>query len=462
MTSKKTMLSLGLIFTLLAGCSEGPKMEPDTPTTLKVMFYSEGGFYQQYGLPFSALHPEIQVEIVSTQGVQNGEDETYDEAILKLIEEKRPDVLVLNVAQYKQLSHEGRLLDLETRAAKDGFDLSGISPGILEYIRGLSDGKLQGLSPGYFTQALFYNKDLFQKYGVPFPEDRMSWESLLQLAARFPTDGEPDERVYGLKPAFVSDLNGLAGKIGGAMGLSYFSGSDMKMTANSESWKKVVEMADQALKSGSLYTGSNSVSFETYEEYLLQDAFISGKAAMTIDSTYLISQIEEAQSVVKEKVVQNWDVVTVPVDPNNPGYTDLASVNEILAIDAQSPNIEAAWKFLRYVNGDDYARVTSKADLGLSSRPKYFSDEEGHNLQAFYALTPREETVYKDYGKLPNESFSQLLSLIMAEMSEAEQGEKTVSEALEDIQNKGQLILDGKGGPPSETGGSGLMIAPRS
>ncbi|WP_232189721.1 hypothetical protein [Cohnella silvisoli] len=87
----------------------------------------------------------------------------------------------------------------------------------------------------------------------------------------------------------------------------------------------------------------------------------------------------------KEKAIKNWDVVTMPVNPQNPNVTDGTSLDQILAIDAKSSNIEAAWKFISYVNGDDYARVRSKTKLGSSPvRTKYFTDEEGHHLQTFW------------------------------------------------------------------------------
>ncbi len=466
--SKKMAIALILTAALLAGCSAAPQAEPREITPLRVMYYSEDAFYYEYGMLFAALYPEVQLEVVSTNGVKPEEDETINEAMMKFIAEKKPDVLMLNAGQYKQLAAEGRLLDLEARAAKDKFDLDGIVPGILEYIRGLSDGKLYGMAPSFYGRAVYYNKDLFQRYGVSLPEDRMSWESLLQLASRFPAEGEPDKRVYGLKPDYRSDLASLARQIGGSLGLSYFNASDMRMTANSASWIQVVEMADKAIKDGYLYTGEemNDAIFSSYEDYLLQDAFIGGKAAMTIDGSYLISQIKEAQTVLKDKALQNWDIVTIPVDPKNPNVTDTAMADPILAIDAQSPNVEAAWRFLQYVNGDEFARVTSKKNSGsFPVRTKYIADDEGHNLQAFYALTPIEETVYKDYDKLPNETFTQMMDLIAAELSEAGKEKQTISEAMDRIQDKGQLLLDGKGERPKETpdeSGSGLMISPRA
>ena len=68
----------------------------------------------------------------------------------------------------------------------------------------------------FYSQAIFYNKDMFNKYGIPLPEDRMSWEKkLFELAQRFPTDGAKDKRVYGLSFGYNSDVFQLSSMIGG-------------------------------------------------------------------------------------------------------------------------------------------------------------------------------------------------------------------------------------------------------
>jgi len=59
-------------------------------------------------------------------------------------------------------------------------------------------GKLYGLAPTFNSKALFYNVDLFGEYGIDPPTDSMSWEEVLNLARRFPKDGDPETKAYGL------------------------------------------------------------------------------------------------------------------------------------------------------------------------------------------------------------------------------------------------------------------------
>ena len=355
-----------LLSGLLAGCSAGSKKSKDNEkSTLKVMYYDERGFYSQYGMLFSAIYPNIEFEVVSTQNVyEEGKD--YKESMKKFIEEQKPDVLMLSTDEYSRMAGEGKLYNLESFIKKDEYDLEGIVPGVVDYLKEQSDGILYGLAPNFYSQAIFYNKDMFTKYKVPFPQDRMSWKTLLELAAMFPTTGTKEDRVYGLKAGYNSDLYQFGQMIGASQGLSFVNPTTMQMTINTDSWKAAYESAQMAIKSGTLYTEDQNAMMSgsnTYESFLLKDPFIGGKVAMTMDANYLMDQIKQAKGnkAVKDKVIQNWDLVTIPVNPQSPNENSSMSINQIFAIDAQSTNIEQVF-------GNLLATLTAMTSRGLHRR----------------------------------------------------------------------------------------------
>lgn len=448
--NRTTMLNLSLTLTLLggllAGCSsESAVSEVKEETTIKVMYYSESSFYQQYGMLFSAIYPEVKVEVVSTQSMYNGEVIDMKKAMKDFIAEQKPDVLMLSTEEYRVMAAEGKLYNLEAFIKEDNYDLEGIIPGIVDYIKQQSDGILYGLSPTFQSQAIYYNKDLFAKHGVTLPEDKMSWEQLLQLAERFPTGGTKEERIYGLKMGYNMSLFDFGINIGNSMGLSYVDSTTMQMMINTDSWKRAFGAADRAIKSGALYTEDQNTMMSdntTYEHYLLRDPFISGKVAMSIDYNYTLNQLNEAKDVLKDKGVQNWDLVTVPVNPQIPDESSGMMINQIFSIDAQSANAEAAWKFISYINGDEFARVTSKVQNGgFPARTKYLANDDGRNMAAFYRLKPSQSDMYKDFEKLPQDFFTRFYGITQVEFQGVTDGKVTISEALDSIQEKGQQIL---------------------
>jgi len=446
---RRLAVPLVLTAALLAGCSSGTGKEgaDNEPATLKIVYHNERAFYQQYGMLFYALHPNVEFEIVSTQSIQPKPGEDYRELMNAFIEEQQPDIMLLDASQYERMAGEGKLVELDARIKQEEFDAEGLLPGLVDYLREKAGGKLYGLTPEFYSQAIYYNKDLFTQYGVPLPEDRMSWEQLFQLAARFPTDGQGEDRVYGLKMGYQTNLFQMANGIGAAQGLSFVNPANKQVTINTDSWKKVFETALTALESGALYTEDpfQPQNGTTYESYIFGDPFISGKVAMVIEGTYLMNQIKEASNFSNEtmKPISNWDLVTMPVDPQRPDESSSINFYNIFAINAASQNVDMAWEFIRYIHSDDYARVTSKTDTGrLPIRTKYILDEEGRRLEAFYALKPSQTDLYEGFEKLPSDFFMQFDGMANGELEAVSNGTKSVSEALDNLQVNAQAMLD--------------------
>lgn len=85
-----------VICIVLGGCSAALPEKTTTPTILKVMYYDESIFYQEYGDLFITKYPNIEVQVVSTQNIDNDPEVDRATALAKLIEQEQPDVLWLD------------------------------------------------------------------------------------------------------------------------------------------------------------------------------------------------------------------------------------------------------------------------------------------------------------------------------------------------------------------------------
>src|SRR5699024_12294781 len=75
------------------------------------------------------------------------------------------------------------LLDLNPLIEFNDFELDRLEPSILEYLEEMShDGELNGLPYIRPEYALVYNKDIFDLFGVSYPEDNMTWDEVIDLA----------------------------------------------------------------------------------------------------------------------------------------------------------------------------------------------------------------------------------------------------------------------------------------
>lgn len=466
-------LSAALALTLLlAACSSGESNRDaeSEPTTIKIMYWNEQVFQNDYGMLFYSQYPHIEVEVANSSAIQTGMDgSSYEERLDEFIRNEKPDILLLTQDQYAKYAADGRLVSLESYVTRDKFDLEGLIPGMVDVLREKGNGELYGLAPHFVSQAIYYNKDLFDRYNISYPSDRMSWEEVLNLAARFAGDDSDEDRIYGLHVAYT-DAHQLAQRIGLTEGLRVVNPADKRVSIDSESWVRVYETVLNAVRSGAFYQEdpNNFPGGMTLEEYLLRDPFISGKVAMSISESYLFYQLREAANVIPDKAVKNWDLVTVPVDPANPDLSYGMFFYEVFAINADSANRDAAWEFIRYIHSDEHARIKSKSISGhLPSRTKYLKDDEGRNMEALWSLKMaglnQYDLISGLYSDLPGDFHMHLQSIGMEETQAVLNDEKTVQEALASMQIRLQAALDGAlagdagaeqapGGVPIETG----------
>ncbi|WEK53347.1 MAG: extracellular solute-binding protein [Candidatus Cohnella colombiensis] len=431
MRSGLLVIAMLILVSSLVGCSSNIDPIQKESTTLKVLAYNSQSFYIQHGMMYNALHPEVEFEVVVNDNMfMNPESDKEKAEANKNYEQS--DVLMLSPIQYESMAKAGQLLDLETFIARDKVNLDGIAPSLLSFIKLRSEGKLYGLSSDFYSNAIFYNKDLFEQYGVTLPRDHMDWDELFQLAKRFPTVGEDGEKLYGLKTEWVGDLYFQAMSIANTRELTLFNKESKQMTIDSEAWHNVFNTVLDAMQSGSIYAKQQSNV----------DPFLTGKVAMSIEYYFMAGRIQEAKNENQKGGVQNWDVVTVPVDPLRPNMGGNLAPSVIMAINPNSTHIEEAWEFLKYLMSEDYAKVMTKANFGsLTAHTKYIKDDAGHHLEAFYKLEPTLDSIFGNVSEQYRGIRSQIENLLRTEIDKVKEDQQTVAEALSKVQIDGQVLL---------------------
>ncbi|MEF2968167.1 extracellular solute-binding protein [Paenibacillus sp. M1] len=433
---------------LIAGCARGLKEDEQNQTKIiKVLYSDEDYFYRQYGDLFTMKEGNVEFEVVSTQGLSNNPGgKTYDEAFDELVEREKPDILMLNSTIYEKYVAAGKLLELDPLIQRDGYSLDGILSGLVEALREIGDDKLYGLNPTFYGSVLYYNKDLFEEYGVEPPHDGMTWEEIMELAQRFPgqsgENGGGQDVDYGYAADYPLTFDNLVILFSSAAGLNYFNPDTMEITIDTDSWKKVYELALNVYKSDSIYSPEDpGASMRTVKEAVQSDLFMTGRAAMTVNSSMTLQQLNEAPSLTKDYKSFEYGIVAAPVDPAAPDYTREISLGEIVAINAETANPEAAWEFWKFVNGAEFARINSKTLYGLMSRTDYSKEYKGTALDAFYALKPKLNRSYVNQDKIPQDFAARFQEIRGREIGLVLDGTKPLEEALKAIQQDGQALL---------------------
>ncbi|WP_176706853.1 ABC transporter substrate-binding protein [Paenibacillus hemerocallicola] len=85
---------------------------------------------------------------------------------------------------YAALLDTGLKYDITPEIKKFKYDLNRLDPGTVALAKQLADGGMYGLPIVGSPTAITYNKDLFDKFGVSYPKDDMTWEQFIDLTKR--------------------------------------------------------------------------------------------------------------------------------------------------------------------------------------------------------------------------------------------------------------------------------------
>jgi multiple sugar transport system substrate-binding protein len=206
-----------------------PSFDPNEAVSLK--FGQIGGalsddeFQNLIVAPVKKMYPNVSLELVRMTNTTQPELVATNDY---------PD-LTYNNASGIYIDKELQIdTDLMPLIKKYNFDLSKFDPSSLDFINAASgDGKMYLLPMWTVADATFYNKDVFDKFGVAYPKDNMTWEQVLELARKVARmDG--GVQYIGVSTSSLSNMkNGLVLPIADA--------TAKKGLLESDSWKLLLE-----------------------------------------------------------------------------------------------------------------------------------------------------------------------------------------------------------------------------
>lgn len=427
---KKLCLLFSLLI-LLSGC-QGQLEEKHEPRTLKVLAFNEKGFNQLYGNFFLATHPNYSLEVISIfENFSPGMNMT--DTIEELIAKESIDVISIPMESYSVLQETGKLISLDEMITKDRFDLTNYSPAIIDFLRN-EEGKIHGLAPIFVGDALFYNRDLFDHYRISYPGDFMTWDEVFELAHKFPNFKEDQTPQFGLYHKKTANPFMMALTIGEGSGLSIYG--NKKFTLNSPSWEKVFKEVTLCFKLRVCFDPNQAESTKSLKLEDLQKEsypFLTGNIAMTVADSSLYRILNE-----KDREFE-WGITTLPVSPEHPNMGNGIEMNDIFAIPSNNKETEGAWEFIKYVSGNDYARLLPQ--INTMDLPARVSENQEESIKAFYKLEKVNNTLINELRELPPEVLSKIDEISPRYMSEIMSDQRTVQESLQLMEEELQLAL---------------------
>lgn len=313
--------------------------------------------------------------------------------------------------------------DLLPFIEKYNYDLTRFNTSFLEEIHHyMRDDKLYGLPvPPYFPNVLYYNKDLFDTFGVDYLKDGLTWDETYELAKTLTRkDGETQYR------GFTANLLGMTRDNSFSIPIL---DPEIDGLAEPETWRKVFNNLHRFYEIPGNELISNEADFHAFSE---------GESAMA-------AQLHSVYLIIPETV--NWDMVAIPtmegapkrVNQRGPAYWSIAQT---------SKHQEAAFQVIMEMLSDEIQKQDSlkgipttlanpeiEALLG-QNHPVY----QTKNMKAVTYYPPTDPKRARQPGKVDLPMGTQQ-AIIRAAFVEVATGEKDVNTALRNADEKLQQAL---------------------
>lgn len=458
-------LSVGMMTPVLAACTS-PNTTDNTERTLRIATTMYGGndeyFRQRFTELYEFANPNVTIEIIPMQddrymyGGRPQEGEKPEDPLEKLKGimqgDNPPDIVMVGYEQLPDLINNNLLTQLDPLITKDKFDISDFVPAVIEGIKKVGDGKIYALAPTFNSSAVIYNKRMFDEAGVTYPTDKMTWEQTFDLARRL-AKGEGENRKYGFSFSTYNmggDMSWATQMYTAPLQLRMFDDNGEKMTVDSDqwenAWKTMLQIHTEKLIPGPLDMSNMNGKMGPNERYnpFQHDDFLSGRVAMSIinygELDRLINAMKNAE-LYQDFSAFEWDVVTLPVHQEAPDTGGYIGMEGIMSINAKAQNAEEAWKFLKFINGEDWARLKASSAHNIVSRQKYIKKKDGaeYNQQAFSTLLPVPFEDNKLY--LVNPRLYDVQGIGHQKLQQVMEGKLEVREALKQWQTEGDAMI---------------------
>lgn len=350
----KTLSTLAFLLVMtvpLAACSKPQSAAEATSSTaaassepIKLTFYSSGPtftnteFKNQIKEPVEKKFPHIRIERLEPP-TGTTIQELFSSGTI-------PDLVF--ASNFNPLRKLKAIEDLRPWIKKYNFDESRIKPHLYGYIKADSDnGEISAIPYNSNQHILYYNKDVFDKFGVPYPSDQqMTWEQTFELARQL-TRTENGVDYIGL------DVEGLTG-FSKSLALPIIDKSG-KSLLNTPDWIRIFNATKQSFEiPGFLPRDPKDPSKYLYG----RDVFMKDRT-MAMRPAWLANMVGPMEELRQQGIEVNWDIAPVPNFADQLGKTREAQVHS-LVLTQQSKHKDEAFQVIQYLLSDEVQRIISR------------------------------------------------------------------------------------------------------
>ena len=399
-----TPLSLILIILILTACTR------PTPDLTFSVFGDPAEFaaYQQLVNTFHQQHPDITVQLEHIPS----QSEYRQKLATRFASNTPPDVMLLNYRRFSAFAEAGVLEPLEpylndsnTLTAEQFFPLA------LDSFH--FENQLWCIPQNISSLVVYYNQDLFDTAGLPYPSNDWTRDQFLTAARALTRDTDGDGQIdqYGasiqpnifrLAPFLWQDGHQLVDNLQ----------NPTRLTINQDTlqWFVDLQLKEQVVPSAVAEAAQPS-----------ENRFINGSIAMIFNSRRGVPTYRTIDSF-------NWDVAPLPSGPQKAGILH----SDAYCLAANAENKTAAWTFIQFANSVEGQTIVAASGrtvpslIAVAESPTFLDPHlPPANARIYIDTAPILGTVPTMAGWTAVEEFAS------KEIERAFYGQATVSEAIQ-------------------------------
>lgn len=297
---------------------------------LSVNWLGEGEIDRYFIDAVKTAYPHITVDIIDINAPENNEVEKL------VISGNVPDIFMTASPIINRFTGFGLEYDMETLIKEHQFDLSRLNSVAVDSVKTAAQTEhLIGLPWTMHFSALYYNKGIFDLFGVEYPDDGMTWNELYDLAVRL-TRKDGDVQYRGLEPDIPPRLAPI-------LSIEVFDGSG-KANVTTDEWQKVFELAKRFYD----IPGNENIAFTT-----------AAWNQFAVDQTLAMYPTLNYLPNLKDVEGLDWDIAQYPSFEEKPNVGMMVDM-WILHITNQSKHKDAAFKVIETILSDEVQLELSK------------------------------------------------------------------------------------------------------
>jgi len=402
-------LSLVLLvgFVVFVGCVYG----------VKITLMMWGGAVEEnevrgYIEAFNRLYPDIEVEIIRPAD--------YWPKLMSMIAARTPpDVFYMGFPEFVKFHAMGALLDLQSYVDRDPtFNEGDFFPGLLDAFKDVRTGHIYGVPKDWSTYVVYYNKEMFEKAGLPTPNElfgygKWTWDNLVEVAKKLTKDG-----VYGIAVD--------AGRwkiMPPQWGAEWVKGFNEVVVDTPEFAEAIQFYADLWLK----YHVAPDMTEQA--EMSPADRFANQKAAMYICGRWMTMKFKHLPF--------EWDIAPLPYHKKMYTWVDLVAY--CVARDSKHP--DAAWKLVRFLTGVEGQKLVAKAGHAIPARRSVAYSSAFVNALAERGIHNTVHLMPYYERILVFNHWGEIWTILNRALEPVWMGEKTAAEALKEAQKEIDSLL---------------------